>query len=734
MTSSILDAPPPLDAAPASITVEPLRRLLATVRRRARGWIWVESLGWLAIATAAIFWTTLVLDWSIEPPGWVRLAMLSIGGSLLLWILATKLAGRLLTPLSDAALAVVVERGHPACRDSLSTAIELADRPRADVDPDLVRRTTADAVAMLDEIRPAALFRRRQLVMLALGGVAAVATVVGLVAVRPAVGSLWARRMLGLTDAAWPRRVQLEVEGFPGGVRTVARGTDVDVIAHVRADGGLPTVVELRTKTPDGWRTERMGSRGSADGDTGSFGHVVRGVVADTDLEVRGGDARLGGLRLRVVEPPDLADLRIDYQPPAYLGGGERQAASARLVRLPRGSRVRLTCTASKPLSAARLTLTPAGSSPAAPQTLAAFEADDASDRRVLAAEIDVLDADAGVELALVDSEGLANREPIRLVLTAAADAPPQVGLAIAGASLAVTPQARLPLEGTLSDDHGLTDAAVVIVRNADQDGVRLPIARVRDGLAVAEFPADAPEVVSLAPLGLKVGEKLKLTVEARDGCGLADGPNVGRSETWPLEVVTPEALRALLEAREIMLRRRFETVIGDLGQARDILASPPRDRAGDGDDGPTSPAANPAARCGEAAARSAGETGEIAAAFRGIRRELDINGVLTPELETRLSGQIAAPLERLAATDLPTVMRACQAAAAAGGQPPAPLVQQVDAVLASMRAVLDTMLELESFNELVERLRAVIRTQEEIRAATLEQQKKRGRQALEGP
>jgi len=50
------------------------------------------------------------------------------------------------------------------------------------------------------------------------------------------------------------------------------------------------------------------------------------------------------------------------------------------------------------------------------------------------------------------------------------------------------------------------------------------------------------------------------------------------------------------------------------------------------------------------------------------------------------------------------------------------------------MRAVLDTMLELESFNELVERLRAVIRTQEEIRAATLEQQRKRGRQALEGP
>lgn len=723
---------PPRPLAPSQAPAAPLRALLASLRRETRRWVWVESLAWAAIAVAAIFWMTLVLDWSIEPPGWVRLAMLAIGGGLLVWLGITKLVGRLLTPLPDAALAVVVERAHPACRDSLSTAIELADRPRADVDPDLVRRTTADAVAMLGDIRTTAIFRRRQLMMLAIGGALALATVATLVAARPAVGGLWARRMLALTDEPWPRRVQLEVEGFPGGVRTVARGSDVDMIAHVRAGGGLPDVVELRTKMPDGWRTERMGSRGGATGEAGSFGHVIRNAVADTELEIRGGDARLGGLWLRVVEPPDLAALQIDYQPPAYLGGDERRAASTRLVRLPRGSRVRLTCTATKPLSAASLTATPADSSAAA-TPLATLEADAASDRRVITATIDALDADASVELSLTDTEGLANREPIRIVLTAVADAPPQVGLVIAGVSTAVTPQARLPLAGTLSDDHGLADAVVVLGRGSDEASVRVPIGRVRDGLTVVEFSAETPEIVPLTPLGLKPGDRLAVTVEARDGCGLAGGPNLGRSDTWPLDVVTPEALRSLLEAREIMLRRRFETVIGDLGQARDILAAPPRDR----DDTEPSASASPeaaAARCGEAAARSAGETGEIAAAFRGIRRELDINGVLTPELETRLSAQIAAPLQRLADSDLPAVVRACQTAAAAGGQPTAPLVQRVDAVLASMRAVLDTMLELESFNELVERLRAVIRTQEEIRAATLEQQKKRGRQALEGP
>jgi hypothetical protein len=40
----------------------------------------------------------------------------------------------------------------------------------------------------------------------------------------------------------------------------------------------------------------------------------------------------------------------------------------------------------------------------------------------------------------------------------------------------------------------------------------------------------------------------------------------------------------------------------------------------------------------------------------------------------------------------------------------------------------------LESYNEVLELLRGVIRTQEEIRAETLERQKRRAREALERP
>ena len=106
---------------------------------------------------------------------------------------------------------------------------------------------------------------------------------------------------------------------------------------------------------------------------------------------------------------------------------------------------------------------------------------------------------------------------------------------------------------------------------------------------------------------------------------------------------------------------------------------------------------------------------------------EFDNNQLITPELEARLIAQIADPLSALAKQDLPALAGACRA-----GTARRELVRRADEVLARMRAVLDKMMELESFNEVVELLRGMIRTQEQIRAETLEQQKRRAREALE--
>ena len=744
--------------------VAALRGMLAMLRRQTRRWIWVESLALACLAAAAFFWGSLAVDWSLELPRGPRAVLLAAAIAGLALLLQRKLVSRLAADLCDASLAVVVERAHPSFRDSLSTAVELAGQPGEDLNQQLLGRTAAEATAHLGEVRFGRIFRHRRLAWLAFAAALAVASIASLAVARPAIAGLWVRRMPLLGNDPWPRRVRIEIDDFPGGVRKVARGSDVDMHVHVQAAGRLPEVVDLkwRGNRADGlrrtttgglrgnWHTDRMGGRGGITQGGQAFGHTLKAVSESLDVEVRAGDARLHSLRLVVLDPPALEKILITLTLPDYLGGGQRVSPPSRIVQIPRGSAVEIACTSTKPLSAATMVAIESAGSAGdsggplpAEQVLATLplraESEGAvsatalmaDSPRVIVGRIAALSTDCTVVVRFTDTEGLVNREPVTFVLAAVPDESPQLSMRLRGISTAVTPRARVPLVGTISDDHGLA-AAAVRLKVADGAETSVPVARVRAGDAVLELPAEAAEIVALEPLGLRPGQKLELAVTATDACTLAGGPNAAVSDAWSLDVVTTEALVAMLEAREIILRRRYESCVADLTQARDRLAAPPAARGeGEGEDATADGGdrAGLAAGLGEAASRAAGETAELAEAFRGIRLEFDNNQLLSPELETRLIAQIADPLAALAAQDLPTLGAACRAATGRED-----LVRDADLVLARMRAVLDKMMELESFNEVLDLLRGMIRTQEQIRTDTLEQQKRRAREALERP
>ena len=50
-------------------------------------------------------------------------------------------------------------------------------------------------------------------------------------------------------------------------------------------------------------------------------------------------------------------------------------------------------------------------------------------------------------------------------------------------------------------------------------------------------------------------------------------GPFIGAGEKYELEIVAPDRLLAMLEARELQLRQRFETIIDEFTATRDLLA-----------------------------------------------------------------------------------------------------------------------------------------------------------------
>jgi len=744
--SLVLDPPSP-QVTRAVADIAPLVRLLDRLRRQIRRWIWIESLAMVCVAGAALFWGSLLCDWLLEPPAWVRGLWAVVTWVGLAILLRGKLFARLATPLEDASLATLVERGHARFRDSLSTAIELSTRDSKwstqglpgqsgdnhdekvthdRVDRRLLDRTIREALAVVDEVRPHTLLRGRRLMALAMAGVAALASIGGLAWTRPAIADLWVRRMALFSDEQWPRRAHLSLEGFVEGRRKVARGSDVDIIVKADARHEIPAAVDLRSRGSAGWRSERMGMRGGITAEAQSFGHVLKGVTEDLLLEVRGADARLKNFRIVVVDAPALDSLQISYTLPDYLGGGTRRASASRIVQIPRGSSVDIACTSTKPLAAATLVSIEGGQE----ESLATLADQSVSkthlDYRRIAARIDNLTGDRTIVLQLTDTDGLIGTEPITFVLSALPDEAPQVSIRLRGISTAVTSRARLPLVGTMSDDHGLARADVRLhVSGPPQDGTQpaasetiLPIARMQAGAALIDLPVVSPELVLLEPLGLVPPCTLTVGVTAVDECTLDGRPNRGSSDIWSLDVVTVEALTAMLEAREILLRRRFESSIADLTQARDRLLA-------------KADVSTDTGRLSEAASRAAGETGEIADAFGMIRLELDNNLLLTPELEARLIGQIADPLFGFATKDLPGL------AAASRGGPTTDLtglVRRTDEVLAQMRSVLDKMMELESFNEVVEILRGVIRTQEDIRSDTLRRQKQRAREALEQP
>jgi hypothetical protein len=270
-------------------------------------------------------------------------------------------------------------------------------------------------------------------------------------------------------------------------------------------------------------------------------------------------------------------------------------------------------------------------------------------------------------------------------------------------------------------------------------------------------------------PVEFKPGHKLVLSAQATDKCDLGSGPNVGRSERFQLTVVTPDELLIRLDAREIAQRQRFEQIMEELTKTRGDLVrvqgdlqrggespagaepedsiapkTPDNGTNAEGDDSTTagdSVGAEPgdetvddgvqrslrqtrvewAIRQTE---KSSQEMAGVAATFDDIREELINNRVDTEDRQARLKDEISSPIKEIAgplcdelARRLKTLKE--QIDEPAGSQASADAVEQIDLVLLEMAEVLKRMLDIETFTEVIEIFRELIKDQEELMDAT---------------
>jgi hypothetical protein len=422
--------------------------------------------------------------------------------------------------------------------------------------------------------------------------------------------------------------------------------------------------------------------------------------------------------------------LALDY--PAYMQRSPRRVEVAGVMQIPEGTSLELAAESNKPLREVAIMDRDL-------QSREVFPIPTGSAGNKFSHSLGALNEDRVMMFVLVDSDGIQNQQPYRLSLSMTPDEPPQVAVALSGIGSAITPTARIPLKGNITDDYGVAEAWFRS-QVGEQEPRREDVAAGANGQTTWVIDLALDTAAWEGDQRLAAGERLVLEVQSSDLYDLNDEPHIGSSQRFILDVVTPEQLHAMLEGREMMLRQRFEIIYNELIDTRDLMAritfEPTGEEAAVSPGTPLTQEERDAeatrrklrvVRAEQNVERGAFETTGVADSFDEIREEMINNRIDNEQVLRRLKDEIADPLRLIGGVSLQALeARLVQLREIVNDDELGPTavketITQTDEVLLEMKQVLDRMLELESYNEVVELLRAILDEQRRLNEQTQE-------------
>ena len=732
-------------------SMRPIKQAVRRLRLMLRGYVLLEGLAILLMLLGGAFWIGLAFDWLFEPNPLVRggmwLGLLVAAG----WCGYRFLFSRLATRIADEDLALLVERKYPALDGSLLTSVqEAGHRAYESRGKDaFLRHTSSEAEQGLRHLELTPIFRLQPL----LGKLAGAGLLWLLVFVFANVQSeafaFWIERMQ-LSTELWPRSVHLSVAGFEQvNGRLVARvakddSFDLRVNASLEDEFVAPSRVEIRYRLPDGRRGRddliQVGEALPGRDKSQAYRYAFQHVGSDLELDIVGGDDRLRGLWLEVVERPDVVHVSLECEFPAYLNRAPQSIAAGTRVELAEGTHALCRVEASKPLTG--------------------IEVRDSTTQQDIVAQVSTEDTTIGefwlgpiaedhvLQITLRDQYGIENRTAYRMVVSVVPDMPPEVSVGLEGIGTAITSQANIPWAGEIRDEYGLQQ---VWYETQIEDNV--PAQWEAEGDYQGKQKFDKLQSFDLAAtagqsserlVDLQPGQQLALSVHASDEYDLGEGLHSGRSQRYLLDVVTESELRALLEKRELSLRQRFESIYEKMVATAELLGRIEIDVDNDASDLEEAEVQQILQRdrlrvggCEQNAAQLSHETVGVAEGFEGIVTELVNNRIDTEELKERLSTNIAAPLREIGEVLLPELqathklLEESYADSAERVLLYTRAVDQSNEIVEQMNRVLERMLELESYNELVALLRSIVDEHKQLQQQTKEERRAKLRSIL---
>ncbi|MCC9655491.1 polyketide synthase [Rhodopirellula halodulae] len=378
------------------------------------------------------------------------------------------------------------------------------------------------------------------------------------------------------------------------------------------------------------------------------------------------------------------------------------------------------------------------------------------------------------VRLVPRDETGISAQASYRYFIGVVRDQVPETTMSMKGIGSSITPIAILPIQATAKDDYGVESLSLTMALRAASDGSDSDTtgdeeAAMKQHTVAPELDRDGNsewtfDLRDLADDGTipapEPGASLQIFTTAKDRFDLAE-PHVVRGEVVRLEVVTPETLLATLERRELEFRSRLEQAIDETRRLRQSLVAVQSDAlnvlkedadAGDGgesDDASENESSNGdedelrarqrvQLRIRQAELQASKSTEELAGIVVGLEDlllEMIQNRVDSVDRRERLETGVRDPLSAVVTEPLPRLKRQITSmerilmsegesgdSAGSNGDSVADMttaandaIATTDEVLLSLSAVLEKMLDLESFNEILDLVRGLISDQEEL-------------------
>ena len=755
-----------------------LSALLDSLRARIRRYVVLDSLLVIAAVILSGFWIGLTLDYlpvwlgGTEMPRLARAILLLSVGVTVIGVVLTLLIGRLGRPLPDDSLALLVERHHPELGGRLVTAVQL-NEPGRDGDshsPKLLDQVHDQAAAAIDQVDPNRIFRWEPLLRKAIIVGPLLLLTILLVIVSPAAFARAASRLTLLSDEPWPRRAHLEMVGvelpivsasdeqseapqliqFTGQQMRLPRGSSGTLRIRAQADDAeLPDVCTVHFQTDSGTRVQaNMRRIGRVIDGFQSFvvdGPPLTGLAESLNLDVRGLDDRLDGFRIEAVPPPALTQVKVRVTYPDYLrepGSGpiDFETNYQAGLRVREGSSVALVATSSTSLGSTDVLIK---------SDLQEFSPPDllySDDGLELSIPLQDFQAASMVSIVPQDRNGISAQAPYRYFLGVVLDQPPELAVKLVGIGSAVTPIAKIPVEATATDDYGVRELNVAVSPVAatgegdDAAGQSVSVAPQLDRQGKAATQLDLRDWVIDGQLSeLSPGGAINLIVEASDHYDLNGDQHVTRSEVYRLQIVSAEDLLALLERRELALRARLEQTIDETRTLRDSLdllrVQSFGEQAESSDTDPTRRRQVRLLRIqqsGLQANKTSEELSGISFGLDDILLEMVNNRVDSVDRRERIGVGVRDPLRQIVEGPLQRLrdqigqIEAAVDDSEAGRARAADAVQTAEEVLLRLTAVLDKMLDLESYNEILDMVRDLIGDQKELLDETKSERKKR--------